>query len=138
MPCWSEWEDPLSDRHSNMVALQRQGIKSHTPFLSFFLMFVLYMYLRVEAQNDARMLLLEESKAAVATLAAQNEQVVTSLRAELQESRGLRKALQEAKEEGKKRDALVMTNRQLESARHFDRAAQVGIEKGPWEGKRPC
>lgn len=74
--------------------------------------------------------MLEESKSAVAAMAAHSDQMVTSLRAELQESRGLRKALQEAKEEGKKRDALVMTNRQLESARHFDRAAQVGGGQG--------
>lgn len=29
--------------------------------------------------------------------------------------------------EGKKRDSLVLANRQLESARHFDRVAQVSV-----------
>lgn len=40
------------------------------------------------------------------------------------EADAARKAAAAASEEGKKRDSLVFANRQLESARHFDRAAQ--------------
>lgn len=40
------------------------------------------------------------------------------------ENHHTRTCLSEAREEGRKRDGLVLRNKQLESARHFDRLAQ--------------
>jgi hypothetical protein len=37
----------------------------------------------------------------------------------------LRAALKAAQDEGSKRDSLLLVNKKLESARHFDRASQV-------------
>lgn len=41
------------------------------------------------------------------------------------ETEAARRAAAAASEEGRARDSLVLANRQLESARHFERVAQV-------------
>lgn len=79
---------------------------------------------RAEASEEARVRLLTESQAQVQKMSAQHQELLSYLRDEIETSKKLRGALEEACEEGRKRDAYVMTNRQLESKRYFDRASQ--------------
>lgn len=51
--------------------------------------------------------------------------LLPTLQSSLDESMSAQRALGRALEEGRKRDTLVLRNQQLESARHFDRVAQV-------------
>ncbi|GAX81896.1 hypothetical protein CEUSTIGMA_g9324.t1 [Chlamydomonas eustigma] len=83
--------------------------------------------LRYEMEAESRMSLMEEAQASVAAMEAQQQEVLGALRSSEKESAALRSALEAALEEGKRRDGLIMVNRQLESARHFDRA-QLDME----------
>ncbi len=58
-------------------------------------------------------------------VSSQHAELLKSLRQVTSEAHAARRQAGVALEEGKKRDQLVLTNRQLESARHFDRVAQV-------------
>lgn len=79
---------------------------------------------RLDIESESKQQLLEESQAVAGAMSAQHAELVDSLKHAIAEGHSLRRALATAHEEGKKRDALVLVNRQLESARHFDRAAQ--------------
>lgn len=77
----------------------------------------------------------------MATLSAQQHELLGRLKDEADRSLALQAALDKALEEGRRRDALVLRNRQLESARHFDRVAQVGgvVWYGTQDGgRRAC
>jgi hypothetical protein len=58
--------------------------------------------------------------------------LVAPTQAASSEAEAARRAAAAAHEEGKKRDSLVLANRQLESARHFDRVAQVRGRDGSY------
>lgn len=77
-----------------------------------------------EAAEEARERVLIESQAAIKSMAAQHEELLFALRKEMDLSKQLRAALSEAQEEGRRRDSLVMTNRQLESKQFYDRMMQ--------------
>jgi DNA repair exonuclease SbcCD ATPase subunit len=79
---------------------------------------------RAEAADAARVRTLEESQIQVKKMAEQHQDLLEELRKECDLSSRLKEALDEACEEGRRRDTLVMTNRQLESKRYFDRASQ--------------
>ena len=79
---------------------------------------------RAGASEDARLCLLSESQSQIQKMSDQHQELLEALRRECETSRRLREALDEACEEGRRRDVLVMTNRQLESKRYFDRASQ--------------
>ena len=81
---------------------------------------------RLELEFESRDALMTESKQALADMAAQHAELLAALNTAHKEDRELRSALQAAMEEGRRRDGLVLRNKQLESARHFDRVAQVG------------
>ncbi|KXZ49084.1 hypothetical protein GPECTOR_23g17 [Gonium pectorale] len=72
----------------------------------------------------ARSALLAESREALGAMEAQHAELLAALRAATEEAAAARRALAAAQEEGRRRDALVLRNQQLESARHFDRVAQ--------------
>ena len=57
-------------------------------------------------------------------MAQQHQELLSALKSASAERESLRAALAEAQKEGKRRDGLVLANRQLESARHFDRMGQ--------------
>lgn len=78
-----------------------------------------------EEETAAREAVLAESQAVLAQMEAQNRDVLAALKAATEEAAAARRALAAAQEEGRKRDALVLKNQQLESARHFDRVAQA-------------
>lgn len=82
---------------------------------------------RADASDEARLRVLSESQVQVQKMSDQHQELLASLKEECETSRRLREALDEAFEEGRRRDALVMTNRQLESKRYFDRASQDKI-----------
>ncbi len=63
--------------------------------------------------------------AQVSAMSGQHKELLALLSAATSEAQAARRAASAALEEGRKRDALVLTNRQLESARHFDRMSQV-------------
>ncbi|KAG1672789.1 hypothetical protein FOA52_002777 [Chlamydomonas sp. UWO 241] len=80
--------------------------------------------LQYQVEMDAKRALLEESQYVAAAMSAQHAELVEEIRVRDEEVQHLQHTLHLSLEEGKRRDGLVMTNRQLESARHFDRQAQ--------------
>jgi len=80
--------------------------------------------LQAELEAEAKQCLLDESQAVVNAMSAQHHELLAALKGAMSEHETLKKALEEAQAEGKRRDGLILANRQLESARHFDRAAQ--------------
>ena len=81
---------------------------------------------RAEEETSAREAVLAESEEVLAQMEVQHRELLAALKSATDEAVAARKALAAAQEEGRRRDGLVLKNQQLESARHFDRVAQVG------------
>ncbi|GMH42998.1 hypothetical protein BSKO_10920 [Bryopsis sp. KO-2023] len=80
--------------------------------------------LRLHDEIASKERLLEESQSIARDMESKHCELVETLKKTEFESERLRQCLTLAREEGRKRDGLVLRNKQLESARHFDRLAQ--------------
>lgn len=75
-------------------------------------------------EGAAKVKLYEESMFMKTNMDDKNKELLKELLGLQRENSDLRSALHQALEEGRRRDSLVLRNKQLESARHFDRVAQ--------------
>eukprot|EP00798_Chlamydomonas_sp_ICE-L_P022127 gene22127-29188_t len=78
----------------------------------------------LDAETEARCQLMDESEAALHSMSSQHQELLSSLKSAVDEGTTVKKSLEQAHAEGKRRDGLVLANRKLESARHFDRVGQ--------------
>ena len=78
-------------------------------------------------EADSKEVLREEAQEVTQAMSSQHQELLEALSAAEAESTSLREALRVSLTEGRRRDGLVMANRQLESARHFDRS-QLDLE----------
>ncbi|KAJ9531904.1 hypothetical protein QJQ45_022057 [Haematococcus lacustris] len=79
---------------------------------------------RAAAAEEAAGRVGQEAQAVAGAMAAQNTQLLAALKEVSAEAEAAQQAARAAQQEGRRRDGLVLSNRQLESARHFDRVAQ--------------